>query len=151
MKSIPTPATAPGSARREELRRALEARRRELEVSVRGQLSALRAEHATVDHVTTLDDGGISDIDTQEDIALALVQMKLETLERIDAALEHVDAGQYGRCVECGDDIAAARLRALPFAVRCVGCEGARETKTGRRRHLERGHDALAEVSVRLR
>jgi DnaK suppressor protein len=144
MKSIPTPTTAPASMRREELRRVLEARRRELEASVRGQLSALRAEHATVDHLTTLDDGGISDVDTQEDIALALVEITLETIERIDAALERVDAGQYGRCVECGDDIAAARLGALPFAVRCLECEGAREADARRRRYPERGHDSLA-------
>jgi DnaK suppressor protein len=144
MKSIPTPTTVPASTRRAELRRALEARRRELEASVRGQLWTLRAEHAAADHLTTLDDGGISDFDTQEDIALALVEMKLETLERIDAALERVDAGQYGRCVECGDDIAAARLGALPFAVRCLECEGAREAEARRRRHPERGFDSLA-------
>jgi DnaK suppressor protein len=72
-------------------------------------LTALRAEHAPDSHTTTLDDGGISDADAQEDIAVVLVEMKLQTLECIEAALTRVDDGQYGRCVECGDDIAAAR------------------------------------------
>ena len=34
-----------------------------------------------------------------------------------------LDEGRYGHCYECGDEIAEARLRALPFAVRCKDCE----------------------------
>ena len=39
------------------------------------------------------------------------------------------EQGRYGRCVECDDPIAPARLRALPFALRCLACEIEREKR----------------------
>ena len=53
--------------------------------------------------------------------------MKAETLNKINEALARLEDGRYGLCFECGDEIAEARLRALPFAVRCKDCEEARE------------------------
>jgi RNA polymerase-binding transcription factor len=70
-----------------------------------------------------------SDDNSQADIDLALLQMRTETLARIDQALARLDAGQYGACVECGHDISERRLNALPFAVRCQPCEEVRERK----------------------
>jgi len=40
----------------------------------------------------------------------------------IDEALERVRAGRYGWCVECGREVGAARLEAIPFATRCISC-----------------------------
>lgn len=48
-------------------------------------------------------------------------------LARIDAALARMDQGRYGTCADCGEEIEPRRLRALPHAVRCQGCEEARE------------------------
>jgi DnaK suppressor protein len=71
--------------------------------------------------------------------------MKSETLNKVDAALRRLDDGTYGDCYECGEEIAEARLRALPFAVRCKDCEEARETAERRERVLaqKRGSSAL--------
>ena len=129
--------------RYEELKRALVERRREIESVVREQLSAVREERAAADHVRAFDDGEVSDVDVQQDLELALVQMKLETLRQVDAALDRLDAGRYGRCAECGEEIAAARLKALPFAVRCLDCEEARESDERKRRHAGRSHEHL--------
>jgi DnaK suppressor protein len=118
------------ATRDEQLRQGLEARRREIEESIRERLASVREDRASLDHVQPQEDGEVPDIDIQEDIELALVQMKRETLERIDAAIGRWDQGLYGRCAECGQDIQAARLRALPFAVRCLDCEEARETES---------------------
>lgn len=150
MKSIGSTTVPPSSTRYEELRSALETRRLEMEAAVRGRLASVREERATADHVRALDDGEVPGIDMQEDLELALVQMKRETLKQIDAALVRLDAGLYGRCIECGDDIAAARLRALPFAVRCLECEGARETDAGSRRHLRREDSLLTDAGPRF-
>lgn len=38
----------------------------------------------------------------------------------VDSALARIDAGNFGQCVECGQDIESARLDALPFALRCA-------------------------------
>ena len=70
-----------------------------------------------------LDEGESSEIDIQDDIGFALIQMKAETLNKIDTALRRLREGTYGDCFECGGQIAEARLRALPFAVRCKDCE----------------------------
>jgi len=62
--------------------------------------------------------------------------MKSETLNKIDAALRRLEENTYGDCFECGDEISQARLRALPFAVRCKDCEEAREVAEQRERQL---------------
>jgi DnaK suppressor protein len=50
-------------------------------------------------------------------------------LERTRRALEklHPSSGEAGTCEECGEDIPWARLKAMPFAELCVGCQGKRD------------------------
>lgn len=43
-------------------------------------------------------------------------------LAEIDAASGRLDDGTYGRCATCGDEIAPARLHALPAATTCIRC-----------------------------
>jgi DnaK suppressor protein len=74
--------------------------------------------------------------DIQEDIELALIQMKAETLTRINEALGRLEENTYGRCNECGDEISPQRLRALPFAIRCKDCEEARERAMAREKAM---------------
>ncbi|MCU4186031.1 TraR/DksA C4-type zinc finger protein [Acidiferrimicrobium sp. IK] len=45
-----------------------------------------------------------------------------QELDDLDAAQRRLAAGTYRRCVECGGDIGAARLEALPGTTRCVTC-----------------------------
>ena len=57
----------------------------------------------------------------------ALMEMESETLRKIDEALRRLEEGSYGDCVECGQKIAEARLKALPFANTCRECQEHRE------------------------
>ena len=43
-------------------------------------------------------------------------------LAAVDAALDRVAAGSYGRCVTCGQPIAEERLSARPDVATCVRC-----------------------------
>ncbi len=43
-------------------------------------------------------------------------------LGEVDAALLRIDAGTYGTCTSCGDEIPAARLEAYPWASVCIDC-----------------------------
>jgi DnaK suppressor protein len=96
-----------------------------------------RIRHGRTDRSNEVrDDLEVSDADLQGDIELALLQMRAETVTRIDEALVQLDAGRYGSCVECESDIAERRLRALPFAVRCQACEERREEEQGHVRQL---------------
>jgi DnaK suppressor protein len=50
-----------------------------------------------------------------------------DTLKQVEGALERIDAGEYGKCKRCGNDISAARLQAIPFAEYCIECQEALE------------------------
>src|SRR5437667_9207520 len=56
----------------------------------------------------------------------ALVGSLRETLLDIDAALGKLESGTYGQCESCGDDIAEARLEAMPAARLCMACASKR-------------------------
>jgi DnaK suppressor protein len=122
------------SERYEELRTILEDRRREIQSEVQTRMKDVRADGLT----GVVDDVETSESDIQDEIEFALIQMKAETLHRINEALERLEEGTYGRCFECGDEIEPRRLRALPFAVRCKDCEEAREVAMQRERLMSR-------------
>ena len=114
------------------------------------------APKAPIGRTRAPDPGETAEVDIQEDIEFALIQMKAETLNKINEALARLDEGRYGDCYECGDEIAEARLRALPFAVRCKDCEEEREIGDSARaynvaaRHVELlRHAALDPASDR--
>ena len=129
-------------SRYDEPKKMLEDRRRELLHEVQGKMRDART--AGTNERDVLDQGESSEVDIQDEIEFALIQMKAETLNKIDAALRRLEEGTYGDCFECGDEIAAARLRALPFAVRCKDCEEARETAAQRDRIMAQRHGSSA-------
>jgi DnaK suppressor protein len=133
MKKKTTTTTA-RSRRYEDLKKILEDRRREILSQVQGKIRDVRAVGSQNKSNEVFDTGESSEADIQEDIEFALIQMKAETLNKINEALARLDEGVYGNCFECGEEIAEARLRALPFAVRCKDCEEAREVAAERER-----------------
>ena len=52
----------------------------------------------------------------------ALANEATEELTKINAALQRMDDGTYGICIECGAEIDARRLAARPYAGRCIVC-----------------------------
>lgn len=125
-----------------ELRRILEDRRREILAEVQEKMRDVRAEGAMGEGSGVLDAAETSEADIQDDIELALIQMKSETLRKIEEALTRLEEGSYGNCFECGEEISERRLRALPFAVRCKDCEEAREVAERRQRQLSQRRSA---------
>jgi DnaK suppressor protein len=119
-----------------ELKRMLEDRRRELQAEVQGKMRDVRAEGLGGKLNEVLDAVESSEVDIQDEIEFALIQMKSETLNKVNDALARLEQGNYGNCFECGEEIAEKRLRALPFAVRCKDCEEAREAAEQRQRQM---------------
>ena len=128
--------------RYDELKRMLLERQHEILAEVKGKIHDIRVEGSEKGH-EVLERGETSEVDIQEDIEFALIQMKAETLQKINEALDRLEEGTYGHCFECGEEIAQPRLRALPFAVRCKDCEEAREMAQQRDRILARRHRDL--------
>jgi RNA polymerase-binding protein DksA len=57
---------------------------------------------------------------------LSLEANARDLLGKVNRALETVDDGTYGICVECGKAIPVARLDALPYVTLCVDCASRR-------------------------
>jgi DnaK suppressor protein len=122
------------------LRQMLSERRRELQDHVQSRIRDGRTSRPT----EVGDELDVSDAEIWGEIEFALLQMRAETLTRIDEALSLLDAGEYGSCVDCDDEIAERRLRALPFAVRCQACEERREVLQGQARRLAQRGGSLS-------
>ena len=58
----------------------------------------------------------------EQEFTLSLMESEEEVLEQIEAALERIEDGVYGLCVECEAKIPKARLAALPHTPHCVKC-----------------------------
>lgn len=52
---------------------------------------------------------------------------ELRELREVDAALQRLKNGSYGRCERCGAAIGRRRLRTIPEAGNCLECELPRE------------------------
>lgn len=130
--------------RYDELKGILEERRREIMSEVQGRMRDVRAEGTGSGVQGVLDAAETSELDIQDEIEFALIQMKAETLNKIEEALRRLEEGTYGYCFECGEEINEKRLRALPFAVRCKDCEEAREVKQNRDRLMAQRRGAAS-------
>jgi len=76
------------------------------------------------------------------EINLILSDRDREKLQAIEDALERIDAGTYGICEMCEEEIAPERLEALPFTRLCVTCQSEieKEAKQHRRGDDDRSH-----------
>jgi len=127
-----------------ELRRILDERRKEILSEVHSKIRDVRTEGANSPTHGVLDAAETSESDIQDDIEFALIQMKAETLNKIEEALRRLEEGTFGYCYECGEEISEKRLRALPFAVRCKDCEEAREMAQQRERVMAQRRGAAS-------
>jgi len=50
-------------------------------------------------------------------------QLKLKSIRYLKAALELLEKGLYGICVDCEEAIPPKRMDTVPGAIRCVKCQ----------------------------
>jgi len=67
-----------------------------------------------------------------QEFTLSRLGKEQDALDQIDGALERIEDGSYGQCVECGVKIPEARLAAIPYATQCVQCASQQEDDQGR-------------------
>ena len=103
----------------------LEERRREIQEKLRSLRETLPAEAARASGTPR----SRASTTSSQEVDFALMQMKSETLAKIDEAIRRLEAGGYGDCAECGAEIAEARLKALPFAALCRDCQESEESE----------------------
>ena len=97
---------------------------------LRAQLQALEAEDVLgrdAQQVVTLDQqsvGRLSRMDALQGQAMARATQARRDQQRlkIAAALDRMEEGEFGYCVDCGEDIPPARLELDPTAAKCITC-----------------------------
>ncbi len=80
-----------------------------------------------IDTIKENGDMGLEEL--RQSNAFALIELKYLELLRIEDALERIEEGKYGRCLDCGGWIRSERLKALPYAVRCRDCQATHEKR----------------------
>lgn len=106
----------PSAQELKKIRELLQQRRHDLTVSLnaaQNELKALKAQERDPE----FEEGAQSEL---ADFTLTKLMDNHRTeIQAVDAALNRMDAGTFGTCVDCGGEIGLDRLKALPFAVRC--------------------------------
>lgn len=113
-----------------ELRAGLESRKAWLMAEIEVKLAQARTERVAPDAVSSTDGGDKALLEAASGLDLTIVSRDVEELRAVEAAEARLDEGRFGTCIECGDEIAAARLRAYPCALRCTACQNAVERRS---------------------
>lgn len=111
-----------------ELKKKLDKRYFELREEIRQELLA-SDEQRFIDlagEVHDLEEASVADL--LADLDLAILDLHVEEIRDIDAALMRIAHGEYGVCLDCDENIAIKRLRAYPTAKRCLACQSRYES-----------------------
>jgi RNA polymerase-binding protein DksA len=84
------------------------------------------------------DTGDESMANALADLNVAILGRHIQGMRDIEAAFKRIKDGEYGVCIDCGDDIAFNRLQAYPTAKRCIVCQEKRE-----REYVQEGHPKM--------
>src|SRR5258708_5904249 len=96
----------------------------------------------------TEEDGRVADQDTAQDIAdraassytkeflFSQSNNERQLLQMVETALQRIREGTFGECVNCGNEINAKRLEAVPWTRYCIACQEKKENG-----QLEEAHD----------
>lgn len=84
------------------------------------------------------DSGDESLANALSDFNVATLDRHIQAMRDIEAALKRIKDGEYGVCIDCGDDVGFSRLQAYPTAKRCIVCQEKRE-----REYVQEGHPKM--------
>ena len=125
------------------MREVLIARRDALRKALTGDLSMLKElrEQSSGDVVDVALDAAQDELNSQ------LAEVESRELSNVEAALEKMREGSYGKCEGCNENIPLVRLQALPYATLCIQCQTELE-KTGELKNADLGRILSSDDSV---
>lgn len=125
------------------MREVLIARRDALRKALTGDLSMLKElrEQSSGDVVDVALDAAQDELNSQ------LAEVESRELSNVEAALEKMRDGSYGKCEGCNENIPLVRLQALPYATLCIQCQTELE-KTGELKNADLGRILSSDDSV---
>ena len=95
------------------------------------QLAQMHQDQSEPQETTGLDIGDQTVSSLIENLRNTLQDTGLGEYKRVVRALEMIEDGTYGACIDCGKDIGEKRLNSYPNAERCVICQEEFETTGG--------------------
>jgi DnaK suppressor protein len=107
------------SMQTEELRKQL--------IEQREQIVAGWADEEEAEGDVLRDPEELATLITRSEVEDRLARDDRNLVEKIDFALQRLDAGTYGQCVGCGNEIPLARLQAKPSVSLCLACQEAKD------------------------
>lgn len=111
----------------EELRRTIEARHAALVAEVQSDVARSRDESYGEVAGPVTDPADQATAYLLSDVDQAEVTRDLLEVRELEAAQARLADGSFGFCADCGSEIAFARLRVNPGAIRCVSCQSVHE------------------------
>jgi RNA polymerase-binding protein DksA len=87
---------------------------------------------AVADNTALADEVDVIQENEDREMSFATRSLLVERANKLAEALERLREGEYGTCQECGEQIAPARLRAMPEVTTCVRCQDRLERSAGR-------------------
>ncbi len=109
----------------------LHARARELGHDLRDEIDDASAQRRAQVDEGAVDRADQAQAETNTEREAGMVGHYATELADVEAALARIRAGVYGVCIDCGEAVPHARLRAYPTAKRCVHCQQLRERRPG--------------------
>jgi DnaK suppressor protein len=100
-------------------KKSLETRYRELRLG----LAQARHGMVTAQHDYGKDEGDRANTSLAKEIDLAQKSRDRALLSVVDAALKRINEGTFGQCLNCGQEINAKRLEAIPWVSYCITCQ----------------------------
>ena len=72
-------------------------------------------------------------LESDRNFELRIRDRERRLISKIREALDRIDAGEFGECEDCGEEIGEARLKARPVTTLCIECktEQERQEKIG--------------------
>ena len=92
-----------------------------------GAIAVEELQGGIADRIPVAGDGDVIRNNEDREMSFAARSLLVERANRLAEALERLRVGEYGRCEQCEESIAPARLRAMPEVTTCVRCQDQRE------------------------
>lgn len=109
------------------LKQRLEQRRDELRAEIQADAADSDKKNLTEMVQGVRDPGDDSVALELSDLNISASQKSAAELRAVEAALDRIEEGTYGRCADCGGEIPFERLEAYPTAERHTACQARRE------------------------
>jgi DnaK suppressor protein len=95
----------------------------ERRVALVGQVQAAEAYSRERDAEATQDPADMAANAYTKELLMSMSTNDRQLLDSIDAALDRIDDGEFGKCINCGDPVSEKRLEAVPWARHCIRCQ----------------------------